>query len=263
MILKWAGGKKWLYKNHAELFSFNDEGTYIEPFLGGGSIFFSLKPNKALLSDINPKLIDLFKALKNNPADLYTKVESLISTHSENQYYEIRGEFNSLKSYPEYFLYLNRTCFNGIYRENMKGEFNVPIGKRNSSYFPFTLEDFQKYSKILTNVEIKNQGFEASLQQAKKGDFIYIDPPYLKKENDYESFNKYGDKIFTPDDLERLAEILESLSGECKILISNFDIDNVKKLFPNWNQKSVKQMSYLSGSAKGRKEMEEVLIYNY
>ena len=98
---------------------------------------------------------------------------------------------------------------------------------------------------------------------AKKGDFIFIDPPYLKNENNYESFRKYGKDIFNMDDLYLLSEILESLSGECKILISNFDLNNVKELFPNWNKRSVKQMSYLSGSAKGRKEMEEVLIYNY
>ena len=251
MILKWAGGKRWLYKNHPELFNVSDINKYIEPFLGGGSLFFSLAPKKALLSDINPRLIDLFNTLKDEPSSLFAKVESLISTHSEDQYKDIRNEFNNLKPFPEYFLYLNRTCFNGIYRENKKGEFNVPIGKRNSSYFPFSLEDFHKYSYQLSNAAIKNQSFEASLQKAKKGDFIYIDPPYLKKENGYESFNKYGDKIFSPDDLERLAEILKSLSGDCKILISNFDIDNVNKLFPDWNQKSVKQMSYLSGSRKG------------
>jgi DNA adenine methylase len=262
MIIKWPGGKNWLYKNNKDLVSLQYE-NYIEPFLGGGSMFFNLSPSNSYLSDINPRLINLYDSLKNDYEKLYMDVAELIEGHSEEQYYKIRTKFNSTESKSAYFLYLNRTCFNGVYRENMKGEFNVPIGKRNSSYFPFTLDDFKKYSLALSNANLSTQSFELTLMNAKKGDFIFIDPPYLKNENNYESFRKYGKDIFNMDDLYLLSEILESLSGECKILISNFDLNNVKELFPNWNKRSVKQMSYLSGSAKGRKEMEEVLIYNY
>ena len=262
MIIKWPGGKNWLYKNNKDLLSFQYR-NYIEPFMGGGSMFFNLNPNKAYLADINPRLINLYIELRDNYEELFSSVDSLICSHSEKQYYKIRAEFNSSNPKPEYFLYLNRTCFNGVYRENMKGEFNVPIGKRNSSYFPFTLDDFKKYSEMLSKANLSTQGFESTLQNAKKNDFIYIDPPYLKNENNYESFRKYGKDIFNMEDLYLLSEILESLSSECKILISNFDLNNVKELFPNWNMRSVKQMSYISGSSKGRKEMEEVLIYNY
>ena len=262
MIIKWAGGKNKLFKRTPHLFQLEYE-NYIEPFLGGGSVFFNLSPRKALLADVNARLIDLFNALKSDHERLFFAVEKLIHSHSEEQYYKIRELFNSSHAKPEYFLYLNRTCFNGVYRENIKGEFNVPIGKRESSFFPFTIEDFGKYSGALANAELKTQGFEETLLKAKKDDFIFIDPPYLKNENNYESFRKYGKDIFSKEDLGSLAEILKSLSSDCKILISNFDLENVKTLFPDWNQTAIKQMSYISGAGKGRKQMEEVLIYNY
>ena len=262
MILKWPGGKNKLFINNKHLFINNCE-SYIEPFLGGGSVFFNIQPKKAILSDINERLIILFESLKNDHESLYLAVEQLIESHSDEQYYKIRNIFNSSDSRPEYFLYLNRTCFNGVYRENIKGEFNVPVGRRNSSFFPFTIEDFKKYSDILSNATLKNQTFEETLKDAKKGDFIFIDPPYLKNENNYESFRKYGKDVFSLKDLNKLAEMLRSLSGDCKILISNFDLENVKSLFPDWNKTSITQMSYISGTGKGRKPMQEVLICNY
>ena len=105
--------------------------------------------------------------------------------------------------------------------------------------------------------------FESLLRLIKEGDFIFVDPPYLKKEDNYESFRKYGKDVFARKDLLELAEILHSLEDKCKILVSNFDLDNVKTLFPNWNKEPVEQMSYISGTGKGRKNMKEVLIYNY
>lgn len=262
MFVKWPGGKSKLYLNNPQIFPSSFK-KYLEPFLGGGSIFFHLSPDEAILGDVNERLINLFQNVKSDYKKIFYEVEKLISTHSSDQYYEIRKIFNSSNSKPEHFLYLNRTCFNGVYRENIKGEFNVPVGRRSSSFFPFTIEDFKNYSQILSNATLKNQAFEETLKEAKKGDFIFIDPPYLKNENNYESFRKYGKDVFSLEDLHKLAEILRSLSTDCKILISNFDLENVKSLFPDWNKTSITQMSYISGSGKGRKPMEEVLICNY
>ena len=140
MFLKWPGGKKWLYKKHSSLFP-NSYNNYIEPFFGGGSVFFDLAPKKARLSDINPRLISLYLMLRDDPEKLFYETLKLLESHSDIQYYEIRKKFNKAKKgSPVHFLYLNRTCFNGVYRENLKGEFNVPVGKRNSSYFPFSLD---------------------------------------------------------------------------------------------------------------------------
>ncbi|MDC0072330.1 Dam family site-specific DNA-(adenine-N6)-methyltransferase [Gammaproteobacteria bacterium] len=262
MILKWPGGKKWIPHKH-KLILPTQYNTYLEPFLGGGSVFFNLNPKNSILSDINERLINLFTELKENPEELFKKTNDLINTHDDDQYYGIREKFNTKEPSAVHFLYLNRTCFNGVYRENKKGEFNVPVGRRNSSYFPFVQEDFLRLSKVLKNSKLRHQGFKETLMEAKEGDFIFVDPPYLKKEDNYESFRKYGKDVFARKDLLELAEILHSLEDKCKILVSNFDLDNVKTLFPNWNKEPVEQMSYISGTGKGRKNMKEVLIYNY
>ena len=263
MIIKWAGSKKWLFKKHPDIFP-TQYNTYFEPFLGGGANFFNLRPEKSYLSDINGKLIAVYNELKNNPEKLFDETNQLIKSHSDDQYYAIRDEFN-LTSKPLHFLYLNRTCYNGIYRENHSGKFNVPIGRRTSSFLPFTKEDFKYFSELLSDSTIKQQGFMETLSHVGEGDFIYIDPPYIKFENNYDSFRKYGKDIFSPEDLGALAAKLNELSKKNKILISNFDLDNVKDLFPGsqWNFKSVQQSSNISGTNSGRKKMEEVLIYNY
>tara|TARA_Y100000739_G_C20605248_1_gene465255 strand:+ start:1831 stop:2631 length:801 start_codon:yes stop_codon:yes gene_type:complete len=263
MIIKWPGGKKWIPLKHNSLFP-DQYNTYLEPFMGSGAVFFGLEPKSALLSDINPKLINLFHELKENPLKLFKETQSLISSHSSEQYYEIRNKFNTSEPTAVNFLYLNRTCFNGVYRENRKGEFNVPVGKRNSSFFPFSFEEFKVFSDALKNAELSCEDCFSALDKAEKDDFIYVDPPYIKNENNYESFRKYGKDVFDRESLEKLSSRLEELSSKCKILISNFDLEDVKILFnSNWNVKSVEQMSYISGNSKGRKAMKEILIHNY
>ena len=263
MIIKWPGGKKWIPIKHNSIFP-SQYNTYLEPFMGSGAVYFGLEPERAFLSDINPKLITLFTELRENPQKLYQETQDLIASHSSDQYYKIRDKFNTSEPTAANFLYLNRTCFNGVYRENKKGDFNVPIGKRNSSFFPFTFEEFKVFSDALKNAELSCEDCFSALEKASEGDFIYIDPPYLKNEDNYESFRKYGKDIFNRKKLEELSSTLNELSSKCKILISNFDLEDVKILFDsNWNLKSVEQMSYISGSGKGRKAMQEVLIYNY
>lgn len=263
MIIKWAGSKKWLFKRHPYLFPIK-YNTYFEPFLGAGAIFFNIRPESAFISDINGKLIGLYNQLKTDPVNLYDKTKNLIDSHSKEQYYLKRKEFNKTGD-PVLFLYLNRTCYNGIYRENSSGGFNVPIGRRLSRNLPFTAEDFQYFSKLLGKATIKEQGFMETLSNVGSNDFIYVDPPYIKFENDYDSFRKYGKDIFSPDDLEELAEKLNQLSHKNKILFSNFDLPNVRDLFkgPQWKFKSVQQSTNISGTNSGRKKMKEILIYNY
>lgn len=263
MIIKWAGSKKWLFKRHPHIFP-NKYNTYFEPFLGGGAIFFNLRPKKAILSDINGRLISLYEELKKNPKGLFNETNRLIESHTDDQYYKKRIEFNETGS-PVLFLYLNRTCYNGIYRENNSGEFNVPVGRRASRHFPFKQEDLEYFSNIIKKASLKEQGFMETLSMVKEDDFIYVDPPYIKFENDYDSFRKYGKDVFSPEDLQELAEKLNELSKKNKILFSNFDLPNVRGLFrgSQWKFQSVKQASNISGMNSGRKKMEEVLIYNY
>ena len=263
MIIKWAGSKKWLFKKHPHLFT-SKYNTYFEPFLGGGSIFFLLRPAKASISDINEHLINCFKALKDDPKNLYLDVKKLIDSHSEEIYYLRRDEFNKSPN-PELFLYLNRTCYNGIYRENQKGNFNVPIGRQTSKSFPFSQEDLKYFSSLLETATLKEQSFLKTLSKVKTDDFIYVDPPYIKYENDYDSFRKYGKDIFSLQDLEDLAKKLNQLSKNNKILFSNFDLPNVRKLFTSseWKFKTIQSTTNISGTRSGRKKMKEIVIYNY
>ena len=263
MIIKWAGSKKWLFKKHPHIFP-HKYNTYFEPFLGGAAVFFNLRPQKAVLSDVNGRLISLYKELKDNPTRLFNKTNKLIETHSDEQYYLKREEFNKTGS-PYLFLYLNRTCYNGIYRENQKGNFNVPIGRQTSKSFPFTQEDLKYFSSLLKTATLKEQSFLETLSKVKIDDFIYVDPPYIKYENDYDSFRKYGKDIFSLQDLEDLAKKLNKLSKNNKILFSNFDLPNVRELFTSseWKFQTIQSTTNISGTRSGRKKMKEILIYNY
>ena len=259
MIVKWAGSKKWLFNRYPELFN-TKYNTYFEPFLGGGSIFFSTRPKKSQISDINGHLINCFLELKKDPEKLFKDVNKLIDDHTENIYYKRRDEFN--KSHrTELFLYLNRTCYNGIYRENKSGKFNVPAGRRDSSWLPFSKEDFVYFSEILSKAVIKKQGFIAALDNVSKNDFIYVDPPYIKEN----SFREYGSDVFSPDDLKKLVARLNELSLDNKILFSNFNLPEVKILFKGaqWKYLPVEKTTSISGINSGRKKMKEILIYNY
>ena len=133
-----------------------------------------------MISDINDHLISCYKELKENPVKLYKGVKELIDNHNEDNYYNLRDEFNESHR-PDLFLYLNRTCYNGIYRENKSGGFNVPVGRRKSSFLPFEEHDFVYFSEILANANIKKQDFMDTLNLVTENDFIYVDPPYIKE----------------------------------------------------------------------------------
>lgn len=274
MILKWPGGKKWLHKEVYDLLP-KKINNYLEPFLGGGSFFFSLSNqngnlppliSKGSLSDVNPKLIKFFKALKNKPKKLHKDAMELINNHTEEHYYEIRKQFNETY-HPHEFIYLNRTCFNGVYRENSKGDFNVPVGKKDNVFFP-DLEQFLDCSRSLKNFSLNSSDFSETLKQAKKGDFIYLDPPYVDRayeRDSYKTFRKYNAKEFSIDDLERMAEIANKLKSKCSILISNFSVDLVKEYFKKsegWNIRETEKTTFISGKAKGRIKVKEAIIYN-
>ena len=274
MILKWPGGKKWLHKEVVDLIP-KKINNYLEPFIGGGSFFFDLSKqqnllpptiSKGFLSDVNPKLIAFFKALKSEPNKLHKDAMELILNHSEEQYYEVRNDFNK-KNLPHQFIYLNRTCFNGVYRENGSGEFNVPVGRRKKIAFP-SKEEFINCSKSLQKFSLNICDFSETLNKANKGDFIYLDPPYVDRSYEketYKTFRGYNAKEFTIDDLERMVDIVNTLKNECSILISNFSVDLVKDFFKKsdgWRIRETFKTTFISGKAKGRTKVKEAVIYN-
>ena len=280
MLLKWAGGKSWLTKNHPQIFHSEESLTsraflnfvsieynrYIEPFLGGGAVFKYLKPNNiSILSDINNELIEFYNCLKLNPRELYLSTQEHMKAHCEDYYYEIRS-INNLKDQikkASRFLYLNRTCYNGIYRVNSKNEFNVPIG--DSKDFNVSEEKFIKYSELLSNAEIKNEDFRISINRAEKNDLIFVDPPYVTKSNE-SSFNMYSGNQFNWSAQEELSQILEAKNKKgSHIIVTNINDKDVCGLYDKkhgWKHQPLGRANVMSYNAKG-KEYKEIIFKNF
>lgn len=280
MLLKWAGGKSWLTKNHKKIFHSEESQSsraflnypsikykrYIEPFLGGGAVFKYLKPeDKSILSDINDELIGFYDCLKSKPRELYLTTQEHMKAHCEDYYYEIRS-INNLKDKikkASRFLYLNRTCYNGIYRVNSRNEFNVPIG--DSKDFNVSEEEFIKYSKLLSKAEIKNEDFRISINNAQKEDLIFVDPPYVTKSNE-SSFDMYSASQFNWNAQIELSEILETKNKEgAYIIVTNIndkDICNLYNKKNGWKHEPLGRANVMSYDAKG-KEYKEIIFKNF
>ena len=180
-FLTWAGGKRWLTSISDDIFP-EKYNTYIEPFLGSGAIYFHLKPNKAILSDINSDLISTYLAIKQDHKSVQEILEIHHKLHCKDYYYKIRN-FKSDNIYENAakFIYLNRTCWNGLYRVNLNGEFNVPIGTKKNVILE--TDNFELISDMLKNAEILVEDFEVIIDKAGENDLVFIDPPYTVKHN--------------------------------------------------------------------------------
>lgn len=278
MLLKWAGGKSWLTKNHPNIFHSEKSldarsgfkksvkfNSYVEPFLGSGAVFKYLSPQKkSTLADINSELICFYNSLKTEPEELYSITKEHMKNHSKNYYYTVRSnKYSENIDIAARFLYLNRTCFNGIYRVNSKGEFNVPIG--DTKNFSFSKKDFIECSQLLKNCNIVKQDFTVTINEAKKGDLIYADPPYITIDNK-SSFNMYSKNQFNWNSQKKLADILESKNKEgVLIIVSNINDKNIKKLFlkkNGWRHLTFNRANVMSYNSGG-KEYKEVLFKNF
>lgn len=208
-FLKWPGGKRWLIESHRDLLPSRIMGRYIEPFLGGGAVFFHLRPQTAVLSDVNSNLIETYEAICLNQR---ATIENLWDHHHQHlkkpeRYYIVRAnEPETIDARAARFIYLNRTCFNGIYRVNRNGKFNVPRGSKTKVMMPD--DDWHGWSMALQGAELLNSDFQPVIDQAEKGDFLFVDPPYTVHHN-LNGFIKYNEILFSWDDQIRLAESLE------------------------------------------------------
>lgn len=261
-FLKWAGGKRWLTQNHAGLLP-TKFSRYIEPFLGSGALFFHLQPKLSILSDINIELIETYLAIKND----YRKVEEALrlhhSNHSKDYYYKIRSS-SPQKPHTKAakFIYLNRTCWNGLYRVNKNGEFNVPIGTKNNVILE--TDNFESTSSCLQRTIINACDFEETIDQAKRDDFIFIDPPYTIKHN-YNGFIKYNQQLFSWDDQIRLRDcIVRAVDRGSKIVLLNANHNSICELYREFENKTVLQRSsVLAASSLHRGKYEELAITHW
>lgn len=262
-FLKWAGGKRWFVYNHAELLP-AEYKNYIEPFLGAGAVFFHQTPQKAILGDLNIDLINAYIAIKESWEELEASLLDHYIQHCKNPdyyYYWLRAEVpcDSVKRASR-LIYLNRTCFNGIYRVNRQGHFNVPKGTKDKVIIE--TDDFKSISKLLANVELLASDFEILIDRATEGDFVFCDPPYTVRHN-YNGFRKYNEILFSWADQERLAQALirAALRG-VKVVCTNANHQSVRDLYQGtlFELGVVSRYSRISAENLGRSHFEELVI---
>lgn len=265
-FLKWAGGKTNVMSAiipHVP--PLKKGGCYWEPFVGSGALFFAVKPSNAVLSDVNYKLIECYKAVRENPETIYELLNHHFEKHSSDHFYKTRVEFNSIndKYYlASCFIYLNKAGFNGLYRENMLGEFNVPFGRKLKPSFP-TLNELKQISTLLSEVDFVSSSFENVTSKVKKNDFVYLDPPYtvMHKNN---GFIKYNAKLFSWNDQETLKDCMDVLTARgAKVLISNASHESIRELYDGYEIIEISRTSSISANKKFRTSVNEFLIKNY
>lgn len=261
-FLKWAGGKTQLLD---ELIfrmpkSFN---VYYEPFIGGGALFFATAPKQAVIADINEDLTNAYETVRDYPEQLIEALSTF--TNDKDFYYEVRAkDQNQLSPIDRAarLIYLNRTGFNGLYRVNKSGQFNVPFGSYKNPNIT-QIDRIISASKVLQNTQVYNAGFEKVLVEAKKGDFIYLDPPYYPKDV-YSDFQRYNKEQFYKDDHQRLADLYDALSQRgCYVMLSNSDTPYTRELYKKWHIDTVYAKRNINSDASKRGEVTEIIVTNY
>jgi DNA adenine methylase len=258
-FLKWAGGKRWFVSNYTHLLP-TKYNKYIEPFLGSGALFFHLKPTNAMIGDMNKDLIDTYKAIKSDPDLVNSILNKHHKNHSADYYYKVRSQIpKSLSEKAAWFIYLNRTCWNGLYRVNRNGKFNVPIGTKKNVILE--TDDFTKISKILKNVSIWSKDFEYLINKAQPGDFLFVDPPYTVRHNN-NNFIKYNEILFSWDDQERLYFALRRAQHrKVHIISTNANHSSIINMYKNnFELIQVKRTSCISSNVSNRGAFEELII---
>ncbi|MGE0792874.1 MAG: DNA adenine methylase [Candidatus Woesearchaeota archaeon] len=270
-FVKWAGGKGQLLSQFEPLFPTKFE-RYIEPFVGGGAVFFHIvqkyKPKKIILSDINEELINTYKIVKTDVERLIVELKQHKEYHlAEGKKYYLTIRATNPKDLPPLeraarFIYLNKTCFNGLYRVNSKGQFNVPMGAYKNPDI-VQEERLRIVSKLLKNVTLKVMSFEKVVALAKKGDFIYFDPPYYPLKNK-KSFTTYTKEDFLEKEQELLAEVFKKLDKKkCFVMLSNSNTKFIKDLYKKFKIKLVKATRMINCDGKNRGKINEVVVMNY
>ncbi|MBF1161233.1 MAG: Dam family site-specific DNA-(adenine-N6)-methyltransferase [[Eubacterium] sulci] len=269
-FLKWAGGKRQLLDKIIDRMpkSFNN---YYEPFIGGGALLFELQPAKAVINDINASLINAYITIAEKPFKFISAVTELDSQTPEDgkaYYYSLRERYNNKLVKTEYdtelsalFVFLNKHCFNGLYRVNAKGLFNVPYN--NSKRESINNESIIAISEYLKNVKIMQGDFEKACNDAQRGDFVFFDSPYAPlNPTSFESYTKEG---FDIESHKRLANLFEKLTDKgCYCMLTNHNTEFINDLYGNKGYKmDVVSVKRMINSNASKRVGEEVIIYNY
>ncbi|MEM7336105.1 MAG: DNA adenine methylase [Chloroflexota bacterium] len=265
-VLKWAGGKRQLLTQYAPYFpELGSYGRYFEPFIGSAAVFFHLQPSVATLSDRNQQLIEVYQVIRNDVDGLIDALQGHLN--ESDYYYAVRAQnVETLTAVQRVarFIYLNKTCYNGLYRENKKGKFNVPFGRYVN---PKICDEnrLRAVSEMLQSIDILAIDFEDAVATAQQGDFVYLDPPYapLNKTSNFTSYDRYG---FYDEDQERLAETIHDLTERgVHVMLSNSTADIIYELYdlPQYLLIPIQARRNINSKAAKRGLISELLILNY
>jgi len=273
-FIKWVGGKRGLLEQILPLFP-QEFNNYYEPFVGGGAVFFELfskgllQNKKVILSDINSELVNTYNVIKNYPLELISHLEDYKKQHCKEFYYKIReldrredfGKLSDIEKATR-FIYLNKTCYNGLYRVNKKGYFNTPIGSyKNPNIVDKSV--ILSASEALQNVKIVQQSFKEVLKYVKEGDLVYLDPPYYPL-NRTSNFTSYDSNCFLEKEQFELFEVFAKLANRgVKVVESNSDTKFIKDLYKNYDIRIVSANRFINSKSNGRKKITEVLMRNF
>ena len=270
-FVKWAGVKRQILDKLIKYVP-EDFNTYYEPFVGGGALFFELSPKNAVINDSNEELINVFRCIKDEEklTKMCNELNHHEANHSEEYYYKIRNidrdknKFNRLSDYKRAArtIYLNKACFNGLYRVNSKGEFNVPFGKKLkvNTYDGQNLGIIHSYFNF-NDIKMLSVDFEEAVKDAKKGDFVYFDPPY---DSDTDTFTSYTEDGFGKEEQKRLAKVFKELSDRgCYVMLSNHNTKLINELYKDFNIHVIEAKRNINSDGKKRGKVEEVIITNY
>lgn len=258
-FLRWAGSKIQLLE-HLRSYWSADYARYVEPFAGSASLFFKLEPCRALLTDINEELVLTLQQVREQPNHVVECLRRM--PRSRTYFYRIRGqrpETLGLNARAARFIYLNALCFNGLYRTNRQGSFNVPYGSKHKRQ-PFDLELIRNAAALLQRAHILNEDFERCLERVTKGDFVYLDPPYINSER--RTF-QYAAQDFSRADLHRLFDALCAIDAlGARFVLSYADVEEMKPFRARWRSLQVTARRNIAGFAGARKLTTEILVTN-
>ena len=273
-VIKWVGGKTQLLKELKEIIipALKEDSYYYEPFCGGAALALDLEHKNTILNDLNSELINMYKVIRDNSEELIAELKRFQNSHNAEFYYHIRNldRTDALSKMSDVAkaartIYLNKTCFNGLYRVNSKGQFNSPIGRTSSGKTPDIVQEdlIREMSKFLKTVQFHNGDYRESLVHAKNGDVVFFDPPYDQDESiSSEGFVGYQKEGWTRKDLEELKQLCDELSIRgVKVVLTNNDTEFVRKLFTGYNFREVEVKRSINRDRNKRKG-KELIIYN-
>ncbi len=270
-FVKWAGGKRQII-DKLKMYMPEKFNTYYEPFVGGGALLFELSPKNAVINDCNEELMNVYRCIKDDKKfdAMCKELNHHERNHSEEYYYSIRNidrdkkKFAKMADYKRAArtIYLNKACFNGLYRVNSKNEFNVPFGKKEkvNTYEGQNLGIICGFLNF-NNIKILSVDFEKAVTDAKKGDFIYFDPPY---DSDKAIFNSYTEEGFGKEEQIRLARVFKELADRgCYVMLSNHNTELINELYKDYHIHIVEAKRNINANGKKRGKVEEVIITNF